>query len=490
MALAKAWPAHWSRCAIAPTLGRRERSGRPQARAAAKISPAIPTRIRGGSLTVAAQARPLSRRGQNWHGEAVRRLRATPLERLMSDAIAPRSPRRSNAVLAAFSAVCLPLAAFGVALPVTLPEFYATHVGLELGVVAAVFMVVRLIDITFDPFIGWAMDRTKTKFGRYRPWMALVDADPDAVGLHDVRGGPAGRGAGLSVRLAAGPLSRLLDRDAGTAGLGLGAGARVRPAQPGLWLVAGVQHHRGDPDPDPADGRDPDGHRRLCRRRADHGLGHPDRPARHHGPGLRRRARAGQRRAPRRTGGWGPIWSCSSAKAVRKLLLADVVLGVAPGITGSLLFFFFGQIKGYDHTQASLFMLLYFVAGLVGAPFWAWLATRIGKDRALAVASLVFAVFYIGATLVPGGSFAADGRGHVHRRPALCGGSVPAPGHDGGRGRRGAAGDRRGPDGADVLHPVGDHQDRARRGPDPLSDPAVGRLPGRAAAGGATPTTR
>jgi Na+/melibiose symporter-like transporter len=93
-------------------------------------------------------------------------------------------------------------------------------------------------------------------------------------------------------------------------------------------------------------------------------------------------------------------------KAVRKLLWADLLLGVAPGITGSLLFFFFGQIKGYGHTEASLFMLLYFIAGLVGAPFWAWLATKIGKDKALAVASLVFAAFYIGATLVPGGNFA------------------------------------------------------------------------------------
>ncbi|HUH09735.1 MAG TPA: MFS transporter, partial [Brevundimonas sp.] len=78
----------------------------------------------------------------------------------------------------------------------------------------------------------------------------------------------------------------------------------------------------------------------------------------------------------------------------------------APGITGSLLFFFFGQIKGYDHTQASLFMLFYFVAGLVGAPIWAWLATKIGKDKALAVASLIFAGLYIAATLVPGGNFA------------------------------------------------------------------------------------
>ena len=51
-----------------------------------------------------------------------------------------------------------------------------------------------------------------------------------------------------------------------------------------------------------------------------------------------------------------------------KLLIADLLLGVAPGITGSLLFFFFGQIRGYDHTEAGLFMLFYFVAGLCGAP--------------------------------------------------------------------------------------------------------------------------
>src|SRR5690606_41881248 len=80
-----------------------------------------------------------------------------------SAAAAPDAPRRSNAILAAFSGPCLPLAAFGVALPVTLPEFYATHVGIEMGMVAAVFMAVRLIDILFDPFIGWGMDRTRSE---------------------------------------------------------------------------------------------------------------------------------------------------------------------------------------------------------------------------------------------------------------------------------------------------------------------------------------
>ena len=51
-------------------------------------------------------------------------------------------------------------------------------------------------------------------------------------------------------------------------------------------------------------------------------------------------------------------------------------------------------------------LLVYFVAGLVGAPIWAALATRIGKHIALAVASVFFAVTFAAATLlVPAGNF-------------------------------------------------------------------------------------
>ena len=171
-------------------------------------------------------------------------------------------------------------------------------------------------------------------------------------------------------------------------------------------------------------------------------------------------------------------------KTVRKLLIADLLLGVAPGITGSLLFFFFGQIKGYDHTQASLFMLFYFVAGLVGAPIWAWLATRIGKDRALAVASLIFAGLYIAATLVPGGNFA------LTAVVMFIAGLPYAAGLFLLRAMMADAGDEvrletgRGPHRPDVLHPVGDDQDRPRRGADPLPDPAMGGLQGAAGTGG------
>ena len=323
----------------------------------------------------------------------------------MSDANAPTTPRRSNAVLAAFSGPCLPLAAFGVALPVTLPEFYATHVGLELGVVAAVFMAVRLIDIVFDPFIGWGMDRTRTRLGRYRPWMAI--ATPILMLAALMMFVMVQPGAG-PVYLFAWLLVLYLGFSIGTLGQ-LGWAAVLAPQYDqrsrvyGWWQVFNIigvilililptvviRTGIGDY----ADGVRIMGWAILIALPVTIGLAMVAVPE---------PINAGA--APH--GGPRAYLELFSRKSVRKLLLADLVLGVAPGITGSLLFFFFGQIKGYDHTEASLFMLLYFVAGLIGAPFWAWLATRIGKDKALAVASSVFAVFYIGATLVPGGNFA------------------------------------------------------------------------------------
>ena len=317
---------------------------------------------------------------------------------------AAAAPRRSNAVLAAFSGPCLPLAAFGVALPVTLPEFYATYVGLELGGVATVFMAVRLIDIVFDPFLGWGMDKTRTRFGRYRPWMALATPMLMLAALMMFvlvqPGAPA-------VYLFGWLLFLYLGFSIGTLGQ-LGWAAVLAPQYDqrsrvyGWWQVFNiigvvlililptvvVQTGIGTY----ADGVRIMGWGIIIALPVTIGLAMVAVPE---------PVTAGDQ--PH--GSLGAYLALLKTPVVRKLLIADLLLGVAPGITGSLLFFFFGQIRGYDHTEAGLFMLFYFVAGLCGAPFWAWLATRVGKDRGLAIASLVSAVLYVGATLVPGGNF-------------------------------------------------------------------------------------
>jgi Na+/melibiose symporter-like transporter len=81
--------------------------------------------------------------------------------------------RHSNATLAAFAAPCLPMAALGLPLVVHLPHFFASTVGISLGTVTAIFLAVKLLDIAVDPILGSWMDKTRTKLGRFKPWMLL-----------------------------------------------------------------------------------------------------------------------------------------------------------------------------------------------------------------------------------------------------------------------------------------------------------------------------
>ena len=76
--------------------------------------------------------------------------------------------------LAAFSGPCLPLAGLGLPLVVYLPEYYSNALGLNLSAVGLAFMLVRVLDIAFDPFAGGLMDRTRTRLGRFKPWMLLA----------------------------------------------------------------------------------------------------------------------------------------------------------------------------------------------------------------------------------------------------------------------------------------------------------------------------
>ncbi len=57
-----------------------------------------------------------------------------------------------------------------------LPIFYTDTFGLPAAVVGTLFIVVRLFDAINDPVMGTVADRTKTRWGKYRPyilWMAI-----------------------------------------------------------------------------------------------------------------------------------------------------------------------------------------------------------------------------------------------------------------------------------------------------------------------------
>ena len=80
--------------------------------------------------------------------------------------------RLSGWRLAAFSSIAVPIAAAGLPLGVYLPAVYAQEHGLSLATIGLIFLVGRLWDAVLDPFMGALSDRTRSRFGRRRPWIA------------------------------------------------------------------------------------------------------------------------------------------------------------------------------------------------------------------------------------------------------------------------------------------------------------------------------
>jgi GPH family glycoside/pentoside/hexuronide:cation symporter len=74
----------------------------------------------------------------------------------------------------AYAAPAVILAALGLSFYVYLPKFYADTVGIDLTVLGIVVLASRMWDAVTDPAIGALSDRTRSRWGRRRPWMALA----------------------------------------------------------------------------------------------------------------------------------------------------------------------------------------------------------------------------------------------------------------------------------------------------------------------------
>jgi GPH family glycoside/pentoside/hexuronide:cation symporter len=64
-------------------------------------------------------------------------------------------------------------AAMLVPILIHMPKFYADVVLVPLGYLAIAIAVARALDALSDPFVGWLSDRTHTRWGRRRPYMAI-----------------------------------------------------------------------------------------------------------------------------------------------------------------------------------------------------------------------------------------------------------------------------------------------------------------------------
>ncbi len=90
-----------------------------------------------------------------------------------------------------------------------------------------------------------------------------------------------------------------------------------------------------------------------------------------------------------------------SQPSMARILIANLLLTLGPAMTGALYFFFFCDARGYTLGQANILLFLYLAAGLAGAPFFAHIANRIGKHRALGVAAALNVVTQVGLLALP-----------------------------------------------------------------------------------------
>ena len=312
--------------------------------------------------------------------------------------------RRSSWALARFAAPAVPIAAMGLPLVVYLPEYYVSSLGLSLTTVGAAFLIVKLVDMLLDPVLGGFMDNTRSRFGRFRPWLAagtpVIAVGAFALFMAEPGVGPLYLWFWLSV-VYVGYSMVVLSQTAWGAVLSNDYQQRSRVFA--WWqggnvvgmilvlclppIVTGV--FKGDHlDSIAAMGWFIVLLAPLAVLLAVTTVGEPVAPPRHGKTGLKQ------------------YINLLSRPSVRRLLIADLLMGLAPGIAGTLFLFFFERMKNFDKTQSGVLLLIYFIAALAGAPLWPMLAKRIGKHRALAVASVVYAFVQLATVFMPAGQIA------------------------------------------------------------------------------------
>ncbi|PKP93885.1 MFS transporter [Sphingomonas koreensis] len=304
-------------------------------------------------------------------------------------------------VMLALAGPSIPLAALSLPLVVYLPAYYSGTLGLDLAMVGTVFMVVRLLDIGFDPFIGGVMDRMKTRFGRYRPWLAI--AAPIIM---------LSMGMLFMARPGVGPLyltGWLLMAYAGWSIMTLAQLALAANVSPdyhersriyGWWQIAFSIGMIGA----------------MLMPKLVGMAGITGQAASMAAmawlvivlaPVMVSITLALVRERPvvaeRQGGGLRDYFEMMRNRTVQRLLACEALLGITGGATSTLALFYFTRTKGLDAADLGLLFIVHAIAGMALTPLWSRLAIAIGKHHALAVAALVYAAGQVAIWAVPAG---------------------------------------------------------------------------------------
>ncbi len=292
------------------------------------------------------------------------------------------SEARARSTLWRYAALAVPLAFVGLPIYVHVPKFYGQNLGMDLALLGAILLGVRLFDCFLDPLIGWARDRYPTH-RRSMLWVALVaimlgytgtfnptsglDASALAAWLivslllvyvsfsvlmiHYYASGVALANDGpeatrvstyretamLMGVLLASILPALLTAKLGAMSFLVLAAIFSLLLLMGAWLTLRLPVF----------------------------LAMPTSPTASVMP-------------------WRGCVACLRAPGLRHVLLVMFCNAIPSAITGTLFLFYTADVLKASDTEAGLFLVLYFVAAASAISAWGWLARRIGMARALA----------------------------------------------------------------------------------------------------------
>ncbi len=311
--------------------------------------------------------------------------------------------RLSASMMAAYSSPYLPVGGLVLALVVYLPNYYASHIGLDLTAVGAAFTFVRLFDICFDPVAGAAMDGMRLSFGRYKPFLALSSPLIAAAVYAIFMAEPGVSTAYLTVWLAilyVGFSLCVLSQAAWGAALApdyhersrLYSRIQIAGVIGGVAVLALPPLAASVFKADQSAGIQAMGWFIICAApiTAFIAITRVPEPAL---PPHRERI------------SWRDYRALVLRHSMSRVLLADFLLTLGPAITAALYLFFVREARGYTLTQANVLLLIYICAGLAGAPFWARLSRRLGKHRTIMVASAFHVVSQVFVLLLPKAHF-------------------------------------------------------------------------------------
>jgi GPH family glycoside/pentoside/hexuronide:cation symporter len=339
--------------------------------------------------------------------------------------------------LAAYGFLTVPLAVAGLPIAIYVAPLYTDHLGLGLTSVGIALMATRLLDIFVDPLVGRLSDASRSRFGRRLPFMA-AGVPLMMIGTWQVFIPSPGATAGsLFVWLSLFYIGwALVTVPYGAWGAELSNDYHERSRISGtreLWSVVGLLFAVSFPllvrSPETNESFAIQETAAIASDVAAMGIAtlillpvafmitalnvpigtHAITEAK-----------------------WDSI-NTHTLLANKPLLLlvgASLLSGLSAGMNQTTVVHYYRHRAGLSE-QADMLIFLFFIAALVGAPFWVWLARRLEKHVAMAWSSLLGVIFSAAIVVVPNGNlggfaFIQLGSGFAYAGPLILGASMAA----------------------------------------------------------------